>query len=107
MKSRIEQLLRFHRETPGDPFLIYALANAHQKQQDYSKAVKYYELLLNEHPEYEGTYLHYAQLKMLLNDFDKANEIYQKGINVLGKANDTKNLNELLEAYETFKQTTN
>jgi len=105
VKKRIEQLLQFHSETPNDPFLIYALANAYEKQKDYEKAVEYYELLIKEHPEYEGTYLHFAQLKTLLSDFDKAEEIYQKGITILTKLNATKNLEELLAAHETFKQT--
>lgn len=105
MKDRIEQLLQFHKETSDDPFLIYALANAYQKQQQFEKAVKYYELLLNHHPNYEGTYLHCAQLQTLMDNYVKADEIYQKGIIILDKLNDTKNLNELSEAYETFKQT--
>lgn len=107
MKDKIEQLLMFHKETPNDPFLVYALANTYHKQKEYEKAVVYYELLLQKHPNYEGTYLHYAQLNVLLNKFDKANEIYNKGITILTQLNDTKNLNELKEAYETFKQTIN
>jgi len=39
-----------------------------------------------------------------LNDFDKAEKIYQKGIEILTKLNDIKNLAELQTAYETFKQ---
>lgn len=107
MKNRIEQLLQFHNETPDDPFLIYALANAYEKQKDYKNAVKYYELLFNQYPEYEGTYLHYAQLKTLINDFDKAEKIYQKGIATLTELNSIKNLAELQEAYETFKTIAN
>jgi len=107
VKNKIEQLLMFHKETPDDPFLIYALANAYQKQKEYKNAIMYYELLLEKHPNYDGTYLHYAQLNTFLKKFDKANEIYIKGITILTQLNDTKNLNELKEAYETFKQTKN
>jgi len=104
VENRIEQLLQFHNETPDDPFLAYALANAYKKQEDYVKAVGYYEVLFEQHPEYEGTYLHFAQLKTQLDDFDKADKIYQKGIEILTKLNDIKNLAELQTAYETFKQ---
>lgn len=104
MTDKIEQLLQFHKETPDDPFLIYALANAHQKYKKYPKAVEFYELLLNNHPNYGGTYLHYAKLQTEMNNYHKADEVYQKGIDVLRKLGDTKNLNELLEAYEIFKQ---
>lgn len=105
MKDRIEQLLMFHQETPNDPFPIFALANAYQKQKNYDNAVKYYDILIGQHPNYGGTYLHYAQLKAFLNDFDKAGEIYRKGIDVLSRLNASKDLAELKEAYETFKQT--
>jgi len=107
VKDRIEQLLQFQKETPDDPFLIYALANAYKNQKEYTKAVKYYELLMMQHKYYVGTYLHYAQLKTTLNDFEKAKEIYQKGIIILNELNDAKNLSELQEAYENFKQITN
>ena len=48
--SRLNQLLEFYKEDPNDPFNIYALATEY-KSIDPEKALTYFELLIENHPD--------------------------------------------------------
>lgn len=103
MNSKIEQLLVFKNENPNDPFILYALAMEYEKNKNYNTAEKYYQILITQHPEYGGTYYHYAQLLELLNKTALAESIYQQGLSVLGQKKDAHSHRELTEAYQNFK----
>lgn len=60
--SKITELESLLDDRPDDPFLIFALAKEHDKQLNPLQAVLIYEHLVNEHPDYIGTYYHYASL---------------------------------------------
>ena len=53
---------------------------------------------LRNHPEYVGTYYHYAKLLEQLNEFTQAFSIYSKGIDVAKQAGDRHSLSELVAA---------
>ncbi|MFA0964278.1 tetratricopeptide repeat protein [Roseivirga sp. BDSF3-8] len=99
---RLQQLLGFLKEEPDDPFLLYAIATEYNGT-DTQKALHYYERLLQEHPDYVGTYYHAAALYADIGEQEKAEAIYTKGIKTAGKAGDLKALQELQNAYTNFQ----
>jgi len=101
-EARIEQLHKFLEETPDDPFLIYALATEY-KEDNKQKSKYYFDKLLAEHPDYVGTYYHAAALYAEEFDINKAEEIYNKGIEVAKAQDDQHALRELQNAYTNFQ----
>jgi tetratricopeptide (TPR) repeat protein len=100
-QSRLSQLLRFYEEEPNDPFNIYALANEY-KNSDPEKGLKYFEMLMRDHPSYIATYYHLAHLYIDLGKDDLAKATFEKGINIATKNNESFALRELKSAYEEF-----
>lgn len=82
--SRLEQLLRFAEEEPGDPFNIYAVAIEYLKLND-EKATDFFETLLREHPSYVPTYYTFGKLMQERKDFERARLLFQQGIAMSGQ----------------------
>ena len=100
-KSRLEHLLNFYNEDPNDPFNIYALANEY-KEIDSNKALEYFELLVNNYPDYVPTYYHLAHLYIDLEEEIKAKFTFESGIKVATEKKDQLALRELKSAYDEF-----
>lgn len=100
-QDRLAKLFEFLKEEPNDPFLIYGIATEYVGT-DKQKALEYYNILLNEHENYVGTYYHAAALYNELGDREKAEEIYKKGLVVSQQQNDRHALSELQRAYNDF-----
>jgi tetratricopeptide (TPR) repeat protein len=64
----------------------------------YLKAIE----LLNNEPDYVGSYYHLAKLYERNQQTDAAIEIYTKGMEVAKKLKDNHNLNELRSAYDNL-----
>ncbi|HYG38823.1 MAG TPA: tetratricopeptide repeat protein [Cytophagales bacterium] len=101
MDTRLKKLLEFYNEDPDDPFTIYAIALEYLAS-NKEEAKKYFEILLEKHPDYIGTYYHAAQLYIDLEFNDKAKETFEKGIALSEKKNDQHALKELKSAYQNF-----
>ncbi|MFQ3214654.1 MAG: tetratricopeptide (TPR) repeat protein [Marivirga sp.] len=101
-RDRIEQLLIFRKETPQDPFLIYALATEYKSEEPIT-AKEYFDILLNNYPDYVGTYFHAASLYAEHFERSKAEDIYLKGIEKAAQLNDLHALKELKNAYQNFQ----
>jgi tetratricopeptide (TPR) repeat protein len=97
--ERVDQLLSYYKEDPDDPFNLYALALEYLKS-DLRKAREFFDLLLLHHEGYIPTYYHAARLYQDLNQRDKAIIIYEKGIVLAKKLQDTKAARELQSAYD-------
>ena len=89
------------KEDPMDPFTIYALATE-WLDEDLTRSKKYFDKLLDDHPDYIGTYYHAAKLYLVLNDDVKAKEIFENGIAVAKKVGNQHALAELQTAYNEF-----
>ena len=100
-EQRLRQLLEFYQEDPEDPFNIYALANEYRSS-DINKSLHYYEMLINNHPEYVPTYYHLAHLYIDLQRDQDARLTFEKGIEKASKNHDQHALRELKSAYEEF-----
>ncbi len=87
------------KETPEDPFLKYCLALEYVKNQD-KLAQDYFEDLLANHPDYLATYYSAGKYYESLDDFDQAEELFEKGIVLAKKLGDTKAAGELQTALD-------
>ena len=98
--NRIEQIQQFLKNSPGDPFLLHALALEHIKIGNDADARQIFENLLSKRPEYVGSYYHLAALLVKMGEQDLAVEWYQKGIDAARKVGDQHALRELQSALE-------
>ena len=99
--TRLAKLLEFLDSDPNDSFILYALATEYNSLNDTQNAFAYYLKLVNEHPDYVGTYYHLGKLYEKELQKDKAIEIYQKGMLAARSKRDMHALSELQGAYNT------
>ena len=100
-KDRLQQLLGFYEDNQNDPFTIYAIANEY-KDFDQKKALHYYEILVNKHPNYVATYYHLALLYLDLGKATEAEQTFKIGIQKATEQNEKLLLRELKNAYDEF-----
>lgn len=100
--DRIQQLIRFVDEEPGDPFNVYALAMEFVNGQP-EQARPYFDQLLTDHPNYLPTYYHAAALYADLDERDRAAALYKKGIELARAQHNAKTLLELERAKRAFE----
>lgn len=99
MHNRLEELQVFLKETPDDPFLKYAITMEYKKMDDYERALAGFLDLQTNHPDYVGTYYHFA--KFLEEQGRKADalEVYEAGMEVAQRLRNRHAYSELLSAY--------
>lgn len=100
-QNRIQHLEKFLKEDPQNAFTHYALA-LELVEVDTERSLRLFDYLLQDHPDYTGTYYHAAALYAETGQIEKAQNIYEKGIEVLKTANEQKALQELQNAYQNF-----
>jgi len=100
--SRLDKLLEFIKNEPGDEFLKYALATEYLRLNDTAKALEYYEDLVNNHPGYVGTYYHLGKLYEALNRKEDAINIYQTGMKTAKEKRDNHAFSELQSVYNAL-----
>ena len=89
-------------DQPKDSFLKHALALEYIKIDKEDEAIIQFIELLNNEPDYVGSYYHLAKLYERNQQTDAAIEIYTKGMEVAKKLKDNHNLNELRSAYDNL-----
>ena len=96
--DRLAQLQSFYEEDPDDPFIRFALAREHLKQEHPDKALALFEELVETDPDYVGTYYHLGKLYEQLDRPDDAIATYEQGITVAREQGAQKDLSELQDA---------
>src|SRR3569623_1340846 len=99
-ESRLDKLLEFLKNEPNDEFLLYALATEYLRLNEIDKALAYYENLVNNHPDYVGTYYHLGKLYEGLDRKPDAITIYEKGMEIARRKRDNHAFAELKVVYE-------
>lgn len=102
--DRLEQLKKYHKEDPNDPFILYGLAMEYWKF-DLLKTRELFEELLRDHPNYLATYYQSGHLYEDLDEIDLAKSVYAKGIQLalkLGNKNTERELKNALQELEFF-----
>lgn len=98
--ERIEKLKEFLVASPGDSFLKHALALEYIKLGDDGAARKLFEEIVENEPNYVGTYYHLAKLLERSEDTEGAVKVYEKGMEEAKKVGDNHAFGELRGAYE-------
>lgn len=99
--NRVEQLESFLRDDPGDAFSMYALALEYLKS-DQKRSLELFESLLRQQPDYLPTYYPFAHLLLELQQPERAEQIFQQGIDLARRLNNHKTLKELNTAYNDW-----
>ncbi len=100
MSHRIEQLEKFLKITPEDPFLYHALALEYLKKEDWSKADAYFSHNLNNHGDYIPTYYHLAVLYLNQGREEEASDLLEKGLMIAKSAGDDHAYREMKSLWE-------
>ncbi|HEY0246263.1 MAG TPA: tetratricopeptide repeat protein [Mucilaginibacter sp.] len=97
--SRLDKLLAFIKNEPEDEFLKYALATEYLRLNETDKALTYYEDLINNHPNYTGTYYHLGKLYEALGRKEDAIAVYETGMKITKEKRDNHAFAELQAVY--------
>lgn len=98
--SRISQIQHFLKDSPGDNFLVHALALEFIKEGDDEKAAKCFTENIASNPAYIATYYHFGKLLERIGETEKAIEIYSTGMEFAKIAGDQHAYSELRSVYE-------
>ena len=96
--DRLTTLLQYHEEDPGDSFIRFALASEYGKQGEHIEALKWFEELRENDPDYVGTYYHIGKLYETLDRQSDAITAYKEGIKIAGAQSDQHARSELQSA---------
>lgn len=99
--DRLKLLLEYYHNDPNDPFNIYALATEY-RDHDAGESLKYFEILVEKHPDYVPTYYHLANLYLELEMDEKAKVTFENGIEKARSQNEALLLRELKSSYDEF-----
>jgi len=102
VNQRLNQLLEMLTESPDDAFILYAIATEYKKVGENEKALLHYKKLVDEQPNYVGTYYHYAALLAETGSLENAAKTYEMGIKIATELKDHHSLAELKNAYQNF-----
>ena len=91
-KEQIQQLLA---TTPQDPFLRFALAKEYEKEGDDAEAIRGYEALAQDSPDYVGTYYHLGKALERVRREADAWRTYTTGMAVAKRLGEAHALTEL------------
>lgn len=99
--DRIQVLIQFTKEEPDNPFNWYALALEYYNSKP-TETVIIFDQLLAENPDYLPTYYTAAVFFEEIGELEKAKTIFEKGIQLAQKNNQSKTLGELKNKYQNF-----
>lgn len=97
-EERVQILQGFLNEDPADSFSRFALALEYLKAGDPETTRFHFEYIRDNDPEYTGVYYHLGKLYQQTENYEKAVETFNTGIDIAGKNGDTHAANELKEA---------
>ncbi|MEJ5995993.1 tetratricopeptide repeat protein [Pedobacter sp. Du54] len=97
--DRLSKLLEFLSNDSSDPFVLYAIATEYNVINDTKNAFHYYLRLIEEYPDYVGTYYHLGKLYEKENEKEKAIATYQTGMLKAKTKRDMHSFSELQGAY--------
>jgi len=98
--NRLQQLLDFLENSPGDAFISFAIAKEYEGLGQLDKSLTAYEALVKSQPDYVGTYYHLGKLYEKLEKFDAAETTFTTGISIAKAAGDKHAAGELQGALD-------
>lgn len=100
VKARVDKIKEYLERSPEDSFLKHALALEYLKLGKNNLAIRLFEEVLEKDPDYIGSYYHLGKALEKEDAFEKAIEVYEKGMTAAKKLNDDHALRELQTAYD-------
>jgi Tfp pilus assembly protein PilF len=98
--NRIEILKGFLKDNPNDSFSRYALALEYVKLEQHQDAVREFETVTKNDPDYVATYFQLGQLYQKIGQTHDAEKTFRTGITVAAKIGDEHTRSELEAALE-------
>ena len=98
--DRIATLNEILTENPKDAFARYGLAMEYSKQGDFDRALAEFSILLENHPDYTGTYYHLGKLYEALGRKDDAISTYETGMSITKEKRENHAYAELQAVYD-------
>ena len=98
--NRIEILKGFLKDNPADSFSRYALALEYVKLGQHDDAVREFEAVKKNDPDYVATYYQLGQLYQKIGQTHEAEKTFRTGITVAAKIGDEHTRSELEGALE-------
>ncbi len=96
--ERLKQLFQFLEASPGDSFILFAIAKEYEGLEATAEAFEYYQLLRDKNPDYVGLYYHLGKLYEKQEDWASALSTYKRGMEVAKAQGDRHALSELAGA---------
>lgn len=104
--DKIQRLAFNLKKNPNDSFSKFALALELLKRDQVTKAVVLFESILEQDPDYLGVYYHLGKLYQKMSQYQKAGELFNRGIDLAEKQQNKRTKSELAEALENLKNET-
>jgi Flp pilus assembly protein TadD len=98
--TRLETLKTLSAQSPQDNFLRYGLAMEYRNSGDLESALREFQKLMDESPDYCATYFHAGQTLERLGRPDDARVVYQAGIEATTRKGDLHARSELQGALD-------
>lgn len=96
--SRLATIQQMLANNPKDSFLRFALAKEHEKAGDDQLAKSTYEGIVEDDPEYVGTYYHLGKTLERLGEEATAFKTYTEGMAICKRLNERHAMSELAGA---------
>lgn len=96
--NRIDKIKAFLAESPKDSFLTFALAKEYEKLEDQKQALEQYLKIVENDPNYVGTYYHLGKLYEQMKEYATAFQTYKDGMKIARAAGDQHSFSELAGA---------
>lgn len=96
--SRKAQILQMLEAAPQDAFLRFALAKEWEKEGNDPAALNIYRSLVNDQPDYVGTYYHLGKTLERMDRPREAWTVYSRGMEVTRRLNEDHAMRELAGA---------
>ncbi len=97
-ENRLQVLVAYLGDDPSDEFTRFALALEYRKLGRLDDATREFERLVEESPEYVGTYYHLGGLYRTSGDAARAKSIFEKGVQIAERQRDHHAKSELKAA---------
>ena len=102
--SKLEQLEILLKDSPEDPFLLYAIAKEIEKNGELETAEQKFRALSKLHPDYVGTYYHWGGILVKMGHIEEAKKVYNSGLLTAQKLQDNHAYRELFQALEEISE---
>lgn len=96
--SRMEKLRQMLEKSPGDTFLLYAVALEYRKSGDVKSALEYLDKVIMHDWGYCYAYHQKGQILESAGQIDAAREAYRQGIDAAGRKGDEHARQEIVAA---------